>query len=79
MAASCGNWTLLLKKQGISPLTLNAGFYQRMAFGICYLIIVKFKRRNNEDNRRQPHQWRGGASQAVTTTEDELQLPSESG
>jgi hypothetical protein len=32
-----------------------------------------------EDHRRTTYQWRGGRSQEVTTPEDELQFPSESG
>ena len=43
MAVSCGNWTLLLMKQGFFPLTSNAEYYQKMVFGICSLTIVKFK------------------------------------
>lgn len=43
MVVSCGNWTLLLMKQGIFPQTSNAEYSQKMVFGICSLTIVKFK------------------------------------
>ena len=53
MAVSCGNWTLLLMKQGIFPQTSNAEYYQKMVFGICSLTIVIFKRRSNEETKNQ--------------------------
>ena len=55
MAVSCGNWTLLLTKQGIFLQTSNAEYYQKMVFGICSLTIVKFKRKSKNDSRLHCH------------------------
>ena len=53
MAVSCGNWTLLLMKQGIFPQTSNVEYYQKMVFGIFSLTIVKFKRQSNDNEETE--------------------------
>ena len=50
VAVSCGNWTMLLTKQGNFPLTSNAEYSQKMEFGkekamianalIYYLMVI---------------------------------------